>query len=232
MLEFRTAWPGNSNRGHEFANTADCDSAKGNGILGCELPVDDRLAIIEYLDEVRPQPPLLPAVPVARARVRALARASLARAEAAGLGSLQWAAGSAAQVLTTGGVPRASRVGRFLELLDAGVAECGPLTSICERKPDLCQQTWRDVSSGGRWCTGAHSERWITYVERGDACGELSFLRVSGVDGWTIYYFDRSGALVGLAARGGMGHRSCAGRVPSPETACRGRQVLCTPAAD
>ena len=113
-----------------------------------------------------------------------------------------------------------------------GVAECGPLTSICERKPDLCQQTWRDVSSGGRWCTGAHSERWITYVERGDACGELSFLRVSGVDGWTIYYFDRSGALVGLAARGGMGHRSCAGRVPSPETACRGRQVLCTPAAD
>ncbi|MBK7078988.1 MAG: cyclic nucleotide-binding domain-containing protein [Myxococcales bacterium] len=51
-------------------------------------------------------------------RVRALARASLARAEAAGLGSLQWATGSAAQVLTTGGVPRASRVGRFLELLD------------------------------------------------------------------------------------------------------------------
>ena len=54
----------------------------------------------------------------AHPRVRALARASLARAEAAGLGSLQWAAGSAAHVLTTGGVPRASRVGRFLELLD------------------------------------------------------------------------------------------------------------------
>jgi maleylacetoacetate isomerase len=30
------------------------------------------LAIIEYLDEVYPQPPLLPAAPIARARVRAL----------------------------------------------------------------------------------------------------------------------------------------------------------------
>ena len=33
------------------------------------------LAIIEYLDETHPQPPLLPAQPVARARVRALALA-------------------------------------------------------------------------------------------------------------------------------------------------------------
>jgi maleylacetoacetate isomerase len=32
------------------------------------------LAIIEYLDETRPQPPLLPAVPAERARVRALAQ--------------------------------------------------------------------------------------------------------------------------------------------------------------
>lgn len=48
-LEFRTAWPGNSNRGHEFVNSPDCDSARSNGVLGCELPVNDRLAIIEYL---------------------------------------------------------------------------------------------------------------------------------------------------------------------------------------
>lgn len=33
------------------------------------------LAIIEYLDEVQPEPPLLPAEPVARARVRAIAQA-------------------------------------------------------------------------------------------------------------------------------------------------------------
>ncbi|MGQ9365478.1 maleylacetoacetate isomerase [Azospirillum sp. ST 5-10] len=33
------------------------------------------LAIIEYLDEVRPEPPLLPAEPLARARVRSLAYA-------------------------------------------------------------------------------------------------------------------------------------------------------------
>jgi maleylpyruvate isomerase len=33
------------------------------------------MAIIEYLDEIHPQPPLLPGAPVARARVRALAQA-------------------------------------------------------------------------------------------------------------------------------------------------------------
>ncbi|HVV84938.1 MAG TPA: HEAT repeat domain-containing protein, partial [Kofleriaceae bacterium] len=51
-------------------------------------------------------------------RVRALARASLARAEAAGLGSLQWASGPAAHLLTTSGIARESRTGRFLEMLD------------------------------------------------------------------------------------------------------------------
>lgn len=35
--------------------------------------IHQSLAIIEYLEEVHPQPPLLPADPVARARVRALA---------------------------------------------------------------------------------------------------------------------------------------------------------------
>jgi maleylacetoacetate isomerase len=39
----------------------------GQGILS------QSLAIIEYLDEVHPQPPLLPADPLARARVRAMA---------------------------------------------------------------------------------------------------------------------------------------------------------------
>jgi maleylacetoacetate isomerase len=33
------------------------------------------LAIIEYLDETRPEPPLMPATPLARARVRSLAQA-------------------------------------------------------------------------------------------------------------------------------------------------------------
>lgn len=65
-LEFRTAWPGNSNRGHEFANTPDCDSAKNNGILGCELPVDDRRAIIEYLKTCDLDRLILPNAPVCR----------------------------------------------------------------------------------------------------------------------------------------------------------------------
>jgi maleylacetoacetate isomerase/maleylpyruvate isomerase len=39
------------------------------------LALTQSLAIIEYLEETRPQPPLLPATPVARARVRALALA-------------------------------------------------------------------------------------------------------------------------------------------------------------
>jgi len=39
------------------------------------LALTQSLAIIEYLEETRPSPPLLPATPVARARVRALALA-------------------------------------------------------------------------------------------------------------------------------------------------------------
>lgn len=39
------------------------------------LALTQSLAIIEYLEETRPQPPLLPATPAARARVRALALA-------------------------------------------------------------------------------------------------------------------------------------------------------------
>ena len=38
-----------------------------------DVSLTQSLAIIEYLDETHPQPPLLPATPVARARVRALA---------------------------------------------------------------------------------------------------------------------------------------------------------------
>ncbi len=38
-----------------------------------ELALTQSMAIIEYLDESYPQPPLLPATPAARARVRALA---------------------------------------------------------------------------------------------------------------------------------------------------------------
>ena len=48
-FDFRTQLPGNGNGGHEFANTPDCASVKHNGILGCELPVPDRWAIVEYL---------------------------------------------------------------------------------------------------------------------------------------------------------------------------------------
>ena len=39
------------------------------------LVLTQSLAIIEYLDETHPEPPLLPATPAARARVRALAQA-------------------------------------------------------------------------------------------------------------------------------------------------------------
>ena len=48
-FEYRTQLPGNGNKGHEFANTPECDSTKSTGVLGCELPVKDRWAIIEYL---------------------------------------------------------------------------------------------------------------------------------------------------------------------------------------
>ncbi|MBV8222996.1 MAG: maleylacetoacetate isomerase, partial [Candidatus Eremiobacteraeota bacterium] len=40
-----------------------------------ERTIPQSLAIIEYLDETRPDPPLLPAAPAARAEVRALALA-------------------------------------------------------------------------------------------------------------------------------------------------------------
>lgn len=65
-LDFRTTWPGNSNRGHEFTNTPDCDSTKSNGVLGCELPVEDRLAIIEYLKTCDLDRLILPNPPVCR----------------------------------------------------------------------------------------------------------------------------------------------------------------------
>lgn len=49
-FEFRTELPGNSNRGHEFRNGADCSGpTRTAGTLGCELPPADRWAIIEYL---------------------------------------------------------------------------------------------------------------------------------------------------------------------------------------
>ena len=48
-FDFRTQFPGNSNQGHAFSG-ADCGAtARSRGILGCELPVADRWAIIEYL---------------------------------------------------------------------------------------------------------------------------------------------------------------------------------------
>ncbi len=48
-FEFKTQLPGNSNKGHEFQGS-DCSvTAKTAGTLGCELPVADRWAIIEYL---------------------------------------------------------------------------------------------------------------------------------------------------------------------------------------
>lgn len=65
-FEFKTMLPGNSNRGHEFADTTDCDNARSNGILGCALPVDDRWAIIEYLKTCDIARQLLPMALVCR----------------------------------------------------------------------------------------------------------------------------------------------------------------------
>jgi hypothetical protein len=49
-FEFKTALPGNTNRGHEFANTPKCaQKNKESGVLGCEISPEDRLALIEYL---------------------------------------------------------------------------------------------------------------------------------------------------------------------------------------
>lgn len=48
-FEFKTHLPGNGNQGHDFSGS-DCGATtKASGVLGCELPVDDRKAIIEYL---------------------------------------------------------------------------------------------------------------------------------------------------------------------------------------
>jgi cytochrome c553 len=48
-FKFDTSLPGNGNGGHEFANSQNCDGPANNGILGCEIPQQDRYAIIEYL---------------------------------------------------------------------------------------------------------------------------------------------------------------------------------------
>ena len=48
-FDFKTQLPGNGNGGHEFANVPGCENGNGNGVLGCELPVEDRRALIEYL---------------------------------------------------------------------------------------------------------------------------------------------------------------------------------------
>jgi hypothetical protein len=48
-FKFDTSLPGNGNGGHEFTNTPTCNGPANNGVVGCELPSDERLAIIEYL---------------------------------------------------------------------------------------------------------------------------------------------------------------------------------------
>jgi hypothetical protein len=48
-FEFKTQLPGNSMAGHEFKGSDCGPAAKGAGTLGCELPVADRWALIEYL---------------------------------------------------------------------------------------------------------------------------------------------------------------------------------------
>jgi len=44
-------------------------------LIDGDTAVTQSLAIIEYLDELHPEPPLLPSTPAARARVRAIALA-------------------------------------------------------------------------------------------------------------------------------------------------------------
>jgi HEAT repeat protein len=89
----------------EGAGDDDLERACLRALAGLETDVAVRDVVRAHQDDDHP-------------RVRALARASLARAEAAGLGSLQWAAGPAAHLLGNGGIARESRVGRFLEMLD------------------------------------------------------------------------------------------------------------------
>lgn len=49
QFEFKTYLPGNSNQGHEFAGSDCSGTTTKPGRLGCEIPVADRWAIIEYL---------------------------------------------------------------------------------------------------------------------------------------------------------------------------------------
>lgn len=48
-FKFDTSLPGNGNGGHEFADSPNCGGPASNGILGCQIPQEDRYAIIEYL---------------------------------------------------------------------------------------------------------------------------------------------------------------------------------------
>src|SRR5947207_6318270 len=49
-------------------------------VLGSGEVLTQSMAILEYLEETHPQPPLLPADPVGRARVRSLALIQIGRA--------------------------------------------------------------------------------------------------------------------------------------------------------
>ncbi len=56
MYKFDTSRPNNSNKGHEFKDAPDCDKREGdfakNGVLGCALSHDERMALIEYLKTI------------------------------------------------------------------------------------------------------------------------------------------------------------------------------------
>lgn len=48
-FEFKTQLPGNSMEGHEFKGSHCGSEVAEPGVLGCEIPIADRWAIIEYL---------------------------------------------------------------------------------------------------------------------------------------------------------------------------------------
>jgi len=48
-FEFKTYLPGNGNGGHEFADVPGCEGGSSNRILVCEVPVENRRALIEYM---------------------------------------------------------------------------------------------------------------------------------------------------------------------------------------